>query len=141
VRAGQESAEAIVVKRAGESRQERRAEEPRDQPQNSGKERSEKSSETDLERQLKVTSRIGLEGKREWNSLANQQTGGEPAARRTRCTKDLQRFNRRMRKTARPAPQRWFLAGTMKAPTRLAPKVDAAPLWSLNRSAAASSLS
>jgi hypothetical protein len=102
VRAGQESAEAIVAKKAGESRQERRAEEPRDQPTNSGKERSEKSSETVLERQLKVTSRIGLEGKREWNSLANQQTGGEPAARRTRCTKDLQRFNRRMRKTARP---------------------------------------
>jgi hypothetical protein len=102
VRAGQDSAEAIVAKKGGESRQERRAEEPRDQPTNSGKERSEKSSETVLERQLKVTSRIGLEGKREWNSLANQQTGGEPAARRTRCTKDLQRFNRRMRKTARP---------------------------------------
>jgi len=49
-----------------------------------------------------VTSRIGPEGKREWNSLANQQTGGEPAARRTRCTKDLQRFNCRMRQTARP---------------------------------------
>ena len=74
MRAGQESAEAIVVKKAGESRKERRAEEPRDQPQNSGKERSEKSSETVLERQLKVTSRIGPEGKREWNSLANQQT-------------------------------------------------------------------
>ncbi len=71
MRAGQESAEAIVAKTAGESRQERRAEEPRDQPTNSGKERSEKSSETVLERQ-------------------------------TRCTKDLQRFNRRMRKTARP---------------------------------------
>jgi hypothetical protein len=51
VRAGQESAEAIVAKKAGESRQERRAEEPRDQPTNSGKERSEKSSETVLDRQ------------------------------------------------------------------------------------------
>ena len=73
-----------------------------DQPTNSGKERSEKSSETVLERQEKVTSKTGLKEKGEWNSLANQQTGGEPAARRTRCTKDLQRFNRRMRKTARP---------------------------------------
>ena len=34
-----------------------------------------------------------------------------------------------------------ILAGAIKAPARLAPKVDAAPLWSLNRSAAASSLS
>jgi len=34
VRAGQESAEAIVAKKAGESRQERRAEEPRDRPTN-----------------------------------------------------------------------------------------------------------
>jgi hypothetical protein len=54
-----------------------------DQPTNSGKERSEESSETALERQEKVTSKTGLKGKGEWNSPANQRRGGEPATRRT----------------------------------------------------------
>ena len=60
-----------------------------DQPTNSGKERSEESSETDLERQEKVTSKTALKEKGEWNSPANQQRGGEPATRRTKVKKGL----------------------------------------------------
>jgi hypothetical protein len=80
VRAGQESAEAIVAKMAGESRQERRAEEPRDQPQNSGKERSEKSSETVLERQLKGHFQDCSEGEK-GVELPREPTDGRRARR------------------------------------------------------------
>ena len=63
-RATQQSAEVIVAKRAGESRKERRTEEPREEPTNRTlAKQSEKSSETDWERQLSVTTRTGLEGK------------------------------------------------------------------------------
>ena len=85
MRAGQESAEAIVAKKAGESRQEQRAEEPRDQPQNSGKERSEESPKQPWSDNKKVTSKTALKEKGEWNSPANQPRGGEPATRRTKA--------------------------------------------------------
>jgi hypothetical protein len=85
VRAAQESAEAIVAKKAGESRKERRAEEPRDRPTDELWQRAERGV---------FRSRLGATRKghfQDWSERTkgvelpqNQKTGGEPATRRTK---------------------------------------------------------
>jgi hypothetical protein len=85
VRAGQESAEAIVAKKAGESRQEQRS-----KNQETNHRTLEKSGARSLPKKpwsdnKKVTSKTALKEKGEWNSPANQPRGGEPATRRTKA--------------------------------------------------------
>jgi len=88
VRALQKSAEAVVVKKAGESRKERRAKEPRDRPAERTLEAEREVSRNSLGASEERTTQTGCEGRvKQWICLKEPSDGKQARTRRNKVQK------------------------------------------------------